>query len=717
MKNSEKIIIGTILCLLLGVFIFGHQFTTFLVISTSVLSLCYFIGGFYFLKHEEDNKKLNIISGIILGSSLAVFSFTLRVPVSTFRKTLVIINIIFSVILIGLWIYRKDRFSKKLKYVFYRSFLIALITSFFSFSNIRFNAFRYSLTKMTSPNSSLHNNLMMFDKINDYEKFKNDKRYKKAIKTAKEAILYGKRWRNYDTLQYQDFSGVYEFLSDAYIENGNHYFDNNNFIDALSNYIKADSILTHKEHKPNYEKATERDIYWNRYNLLLTYNKLLDYSNYDSELEYLIDNYSKVKDTIDIHYHYILENVSDNYYNRSFFSDAIDLNKSSLKILNQDSINNIDSFKGTYIRLIKNYLITDSIQNAKKYLNKYEKIISNNNCKYLFYKTRIIQKENTQEALEVAKKTCECFEQENKLSSLFFSNLLLLNLELENSNYNNFEKQIQITQNLVSQTDDKSYNQSFIDEFLGYYNLIKGNYVDSKKHYKKALDHPKNFEGIKKKSLELKIAQVNDELDINYDKNSLNLSVLNLLSEYETNYPDITVFHNDLGNINTGFNLKLSDSLFKITIECHKSFGINKSSKLGIAYNGLATNQLQRKKYKKADSLFTIAIKKLDDFYDKQQNVNQLICYLNIIDSKLNQKKYLESLDFVKKARLTKTNCFNKDITIYDAYILNLEGDIIKGNKKNHSRSIEKYSQALEIAKNYFDDNHTFIKNIKSKIE
>lgn len=713
MKKSEKILITSILSLFLGVLIFGHHFTIPLLTTTSILSTCYIIGGFYFFNFQKN--KLNILVGVILGSALGIFTFTLWLPVSIFRRTLVSINIIFSILLIGLWIYKKNDFNKKLKFLFLRSITIAVFTSFFAFSSVHFNAYRSLLLRMLTPDSSLSNNLLMFEKIDKYEEYMNLKEYKLAIIKANEAILCGKKWKNYDTLYYQDFSGTYKFLSNAYIDNGNAFFNKDDFKNALSNYIKADSVLTHKEHKPKYVKSTESDIYWNRYNLLLTYNKLLDYHNYDSQLDYLVDNYFKVKDTFDIDYHHILKNASNNYYTRSYYSDAIGLNKASLIILNQDSINNINSFKDTYVRLIKNYLITDSTKTAKTYLKKYGKITSNNDCRYLFYKIRILQKENIKEALEVAKKTCECFEQEKKPSSLFFSNLLLLKLELENSNYKNFEKQIEITQKLISQTDNKRYNQSFVDELLGYYNSIKGNYIDSKKYYLKALNNPKNFEEVQKNSIKLKIAQINDELDINYDKNNLNLSILNFLSNYETTYPSTTAFHNGIGNINTGFNSKLSDSIFKVTIECHKNFGINKSPKLGVAYNGLATNHLHRKNYKKADSLYTIAIKKLDDFYGKQKNVNQLICYSNIIESKLNQKKYKEGLDFLKKAHLTKINCFIKEVTIYDAYLLNLEGDLIKYNDKN--KSVEKYNQALDIARIYFNDNHRFIKILKNKTE
>jgi hypothetical protein len=717
MKKSEKILIIVILSLFIGLLIFGHPFTTPLLISTSILSICYIVGGFYFFNYQNNKDKLLLLAGIILGAALAVFTFTLWFPITIFRKILVSTNIIFSIVLVGLWIYKKDNFNKKLKYIFFRSIAIAVFTSFVTFSSVHFNIYRNLLLRMLTPDSSRSNNLLMFEKIDAYKGLMNSKKYDLAIVKANEAILYGKKWKAYDTLYYQYFSGTYEFLSDALIAYGDDFFTKNDFKNALSNYIKADSILNHKEHKPKYVKSIESKIYWNRYNLFLTYNKLLDYDNYDSEFDYLIANYLKVKDTFDIDYYHILKNASNNYYTRSYYSDAIVLNKISLGILKQDSVNNINSYKSTYVRLIKNYLITDSTKIAKTYLKKYGKITSNNDCIYLFYKTRILQEEDIKEALEIAKKTCECFEDENKPSSLFFSKLLLLKLELENSNYKNFKKQIKITQDLISKTKNKGSNQSFIDELLGSYNTIKGNYIDSKKYYLKALNNPKNVQEVKKNGLELKIAQINDELDIKYDKNSINLKIINFLSEYETNYPSTTIFHNDLGNINIGFNTKLSDSIFKVTIECLKNFGISKSSKLGIAYNGLATNQFHLKKYKKADSLYTIAIKKLNDFYGKQTNVNQLICYSNIIELKLKQKKYDEGFDFLEKARLTKINCFNKEVTIYDAYLLNLEGDIIKGNKKDKYLSTEKYKLALDIAKNYFDDKHRFIKELKNKIE
>ena len=165
---------------------------------------------------------------------------------------------------------------------------------------IIFNFFyRKVILKMTPSDSKLYSNFMMFDKIDDYKSLKKNENYEKAIRAIKEALLYGKKWVENDTLQYQEFSGVYEFLSDVYIDNGNYFYIKNDFKKALLNYIRADSILTHKEFVPKYPKVIKSDVYWNRYNMMLTYDKLLDYENYDIELDYLLDNYSKIKDTIE----------------------------------------------------------------------------------------------------------------------------------------------------------------------------------------------------------------------------------------------------------------------------------------------------------------------------------------------------------------------------------------------------------------------------------
>lgn len=89
----------------------------------------------------------------------------------------------------------------------------------------------------------------------------------------------------------------------------------------------------------------------------------------------------------------------------------------------------------------------EKIDDYKDFMNlkKYERITSNIDCQYLFYKTRMLKKENIKEALKLLKKLTNVLNKKTNLL-VYFLNLLLLKLELENSNYKNFEKQIKAAQ-------------------------------------------------------------------------------------------------------------------------------------------------------------------------------------------------------------------------------------------------------------------------------
>ncbi|WP_053991589.1 hypothetical protein [Mangrovimonas sp. TPBH4] len=717
MKTAEKIFLVIILILTFCTLFLGHPWTTFLFIFIIILSICYSIGGVYFFKRKKsDNKKLNILAGVILGTSLGTLSYSLWIPISISRKVIVSINILFALSLLGFWLYKKVAFKENLKFILYRSLAIALLTSFFTFSHVSDNTYRIVLQRMTEPESSLSKNLLMFEKVNEYENFLESKDYKNAILSAKQGIIYGKEWRDYDREYYQDFSGLYEFLAEAYIGLGDSLYDTKDYSSALRNYQLADSVLTHNEHIPQYPKATESDIYWNRYNLLLTYNKLSYLDSYDTELNYLLDNYFEVKDSVDIDYYHLLENAATNHYYRNWYESSIDINKSCLIILQQDSLNNIREFKNTYIRLLNNYLSTDSLEQTKIILSKLKNISSKDDCEYLFYQTGILFRENIKESLNSGIETCECFNKKDNVDNIFQSNLLLASIELENSNYSNFEKQIQLCRDLISKTTAKAANEVKLEELLGHYNKLKGQYNNSKKHYTKALDYYRSDESDKQLLFELNIAQINDELDIPYNKEKINTDVLKFLKEYEPTYPNITRIHNELGNININYNVPLSDSLFKYTIECHQKFDIKNSPKLGIAYNGLGLNQLNESNYKKADSLFLLAKRQLDKFYGEKQNFNQIITLLNLAESKLLQNDISNCKQYLQEAILTKKKCFNDDIIVYDVDILRLEGNLIENEINGDASPIEKYEQAMLVALNFFDENHSIINYLKQKI-
>jgi len=561
----------------------------------------------------------------------------------------------------------------------------------------------------------------MFDEIENYKTFIGDKEYDKAIIAAEKAIRHRKDWRDYDIEYYEDFSGAYEFLAEAYIKKGHMLYDEAKYNLALENYINADSVLNLEEHKPKYPEATKSDIFWNKFSILKTYNKLKDYVNYDKSIDFFIDEYSETEDSSNIDYHYIMSNVGLNYKARGYYEDALLAYQTSENILLRDSINNLDELKELYNDKFGVYYLTDSLSKAEIALNNYRLILNEKDCKYLYNYTRLLQKKDVSAALPIAKKSVQCFNQEDNINNILFSNIFVSKILLELSKFEEFEEQIEITRSLALKTSNSESNIEAVNILLGYFHFLNGDYFKAKEKYGQAFtflkSKPESESDVMTQDVKLKIALLNKELSIDNNSEAINRDLISFLESYAYPSPSLTSFHNDLGNLNTNINIKLSDSLFKTTLDVHQNYNIIHSPKIGIAKNGLAINQLYLDNYKSSDSLFLEAIEELDYHYPENTNVNQLISQLNIAQSKFEQEEYDLSLDYLEHAKKTVKNCFKEKKTLYNSYILNTEGDILLKLKNNKINTQEKFIEALTIAKNFLDDDHPYIQNLTSKIE
>jgi tetratricopeptide (TPR) repeat protein len=373
----EKIVILLIVLSFICTIFINHNFSIPYSILISILSIIYLFGGNFLFKISKKHATIKIVSGIILGLGLGTLLFPLRLPVSNASKIIVLVNITLTILLLIIWTKNTFFLKKEIKLLFFRSLAISLMSAFFAFSSIYHNPYRTILKKFVNSENQLYSNFLMFDDISNYHYFIKNKKYDKAIIASEHAIVNGKKWKEYDTLRYEEFSGTYEFLANAYVLRGHKFYDEKNFDLALENYNKADSVYNHKEHIPRFPKS-----YWNRWNVLKTQNMLQDNDSYDESVDFIINNYSSVKDSIDLDYYYILENIAINYASRGYYRDAIKLNKGAEVILQRDSIKNIENFKDLYIRLFTNYYKTDSLQKASIVLNKYKKIASQIDCKY-----------------------------------------------------------------------------------------------------------------------------------------------------------------------------------------------------------------------------------------------------------------------------------------------------------------------------------------------
>ena len=709
MKTSEKILIFFFIAFLIGIMLVGYQFFILAQCVVFGLGLCYMIGGYYFFNYEDDRHALNIAAGIILGLALLLFNISLWIPVTDFRKVIVSINLIFLLGLLLWWIYKSAHFSIKMRHLVFRSIFIAALTSFLSFSSIESDAYRYVLLQMSEPESYVYENISM---LNDFEKSKAYKQkgdYEDAIMYAKNAIQHGKNWLDYDTTQYESISGAYEKLAEIYIEYGDHYYDRQLYESAISNYLKADSVFNHKDHVPAFAKATKSNIYWNRYNLLLAYDKMEDYENYDTEMELLISNYNEVKDTVDIDYYNLAKSAAKNYSKRGLFKDALSINKVSLKILKPDSLNQLREFENIYKRIVTNYIAIQQYSDSELYLNKYVSLAGDQDCFYLYTKALLLDRNNLNEGLNFAKKAYACYSQESNPNNSFSSSLLLSDFQLKTSDFDNFEKQMMETKKLAHDTNDPGYNDHLTDLALGYYHQLMGNYKESLTYYEAALDYPKSdpvFIGLRK-------AVLKKDLDIAYDKNALTAQSLEYLKDFD-NTPELAGIKNMLAEVNSDRDTRLSDSLYQVVIDTQHLYDTTYSGELGVAYNGLAVNSLARNDFKQADSLFSTSMNIMDQYYGANRHINQLITGLNIAESQWLQKNYEESFYALEKVRKTKIHCLGDTTSIYDAYLLNIEGDLMFSNPSLQEKN---YQQSLSIARNYLDDHHWFINSLIEKLK
>ncbi|MBA6155323.1 tetratricopeptide repeat protein [Tenacibaculum sp. S7007] len=685
-----------------------------------LLAISYFLFGNYFFYKNDYNKLIRITAGFTLSMLIITLLYSFNLSISTYSKLITTIGFIYSFTLFVFWLKKRDSFPNELKIILFRLSSLSIITSFFVFSSIQNDIYRYIIKNLTDHESYLYFNIKMFDEVSKYEDNIANNNYDTAIQAAKSAITYGKKWKNYEKNEYQYFSGTYDMLYKSYTKKAQHLYDNKKYNEALKNYFLVDSIFNLKEYKTDFLKKKKTNQYWNRFDILKSYNKINDFTSYDIEINYIIENYSKHNDSISIDYYYILENMIDNYSKRDFHKDVIELNKTSFKILRKDSLNNISYYKSRYLSLVKTYLVTDSIDNSKKYLKKYLKISKEKDCTYLLYNSLINEKSNINLALISAKKCYDCFSKKEKLNILntFYSSLLLSRLYLANSNYSDFSKQLKVTKKWLLKNKDYKLNLPYTTLLESNYNDIIGNYHNAKQLYSKTKKEFKNIEtkGDELFFIDLKIALLNNELNIDFNRRDINKEGINYISSFDYMFPSNTDIYNDIANLNINFKQTLADSLFSITLDIHKKYNIKNSPNIGIALNGLGLIEFNNKNYTKADSLFTKSIKTFDNYYPENNNFNQIISYLNISESKLKQKKTSLSSFYLKKAIQVNNNSFGKKQSVYNFYITVLNADIYFENKKK-TLAIKEYEKALILGKKYYSKDHPLILDLTKKID
>lgn len=113
MNKFEKIAIVTAIICFLGIFIIGSWVFYLFVLNIIILSFSYIVLGYKLFKISNPNSTFRIVSGIILGVSLSTLLYILSMPKGIINKSLVGLNVLFSIVLIVMWLVEKGHLKKK----------------------------------------------------------------------------------------------------------------------------------------------------------------------------------------------------------------------------------------------------------------------------------------------------------------------------------------------------------------------------------------------------------------------------------------------------------------------------------------------------------------------------------------------------------------------------------------------------------------------------
>lgn len=717
MKIFEKV-------LLIGLFItFCLCFvdSTFRLLLNLIVLACiiaYGIFGFKLLRKTK-NLPIPIITGIVFSLAFASFLNSIRLNQHEFVKIFAWINIAFAIILLFFLMIKKKSFNYK--EILYRSIFFTAVCSFFAFSSPYNDLYRWCIQEMNTDNQ-LYNNMRMFDQTEKYSIAIEKKDFKKGIKHALEAKKYGEEWiKNNFNEEYDRIGQAYDNLFLAYRDYGDTLFDGKQYEKALVNYYKADSLFNESHYNIFLNDYDKELSYWNKARIAKTYIELYEHDKTDSIYNYLIESYSKVKDTIDDNYAYLVKNLAKSHSNRIQHNQAAKLRELVLDIYSNNPVKHKKNIVNTSYLLTNDYLNLNLLSSANKHINHRFDLLSLNEfnyCVLLIQQGVYYSKQNDyKNALATFNNSIDCLGNQKQDYPKFKMAALMsvANINIVLSDFLEAKKIIQIGYDIIQKNNFDCKGQS-----LSNFNSIEADLFYAKGNLNKALElyYTSNENNslcneIEDDYINARIAFLESEF-YNYNKvEKLTQKVLSELVYYNSITPSNLVIHNSIANANTSINPELSDSLYNVTINVCKKYKQENSPQYANALNGLGTLASNNSEYRKADSLFYKSLEIGKKLYHKA-TVNQLITFTNLTNSKAKQKNeisfdkyYTESLSIIHNLQLNNT--------IYEARLLTVKANYLMQLNK-YSEAKDTYLKALKIYDTIFNNNHPEVIYLKNKL-
>ncbi len=736
MKKYEKIIL-LIFIGVLGLQLFNFSGKSILfVASTWLVSFSYLFGSLLLLNPEYPKKKIiSIFSGVAFFTSLFFLPYYVWLHKKDYYYFLPVLNGLLFFALGGyLIIKRKSTIDKRtIKNIFFRSFVILIISSFFVYIPISFKPYRKVIYALNNGKVQLQNNILMFDYREKFESEFEKGNCESAIKYAIKANKAGKIWigvnTEKDSLNTDNLwkiSGTYSNLYKAYRCKADAEYDNNMFTEALKDYQLAHKYLTSCNHGTEY---WDKEISWSLNNIAFCYKKLSDFETADSLFAEAIENYKKVTSNEDRDLSILLSNLASSLYEQSNSSASNYCYLIANSILEKDTLNkeNIKKLIFNYNDLTKNYIQEDSLNRALFFIKKAFSYINNKQDKEycrttLYYGVYFFKLNRYHKADSVLKVCLQCYENKYNANSQNIAevNLMQSKVNIALAKYDDATKYlikgIEITKQNYGLNSSRYANYLKVFALL---NKITGNYEISKKQYKTVIDiYTKELgqRNYQLPSVYLDLANLEITLSDFKSAKKLSDSAIAIAMNIEPlTFPKSTVLLNKAAYVDYCLeHYKSSDSIYKNVIKIIDNYGLTDNQSKAMALNGLGLIETEKRNYAKADSLFTKSLR-LHKIIFSENHPQTAIVYFNISHLLIQAGKLTEAEKMIKRSEKINKAFFSDDHDIF-ADIFMVHGDIaMKRREKETARGY--YKKTLDIYLKKFDNKHQKVIDVKRKIK
>jgi hypothetical protein len=720
--------------LLLGVDFPGMN--QFFYLATVLLGVFYLIGSHkLFGQGKTTSPLITILAGVALASSLITLPHNIWLQFELWLQILPLINISFTVFLIGLICFNRIKKSNNPDYfkpILFRTVPVLLVTCFFAYPISSLPSYRNIMIHLNQNNGYLLNNVKMVDfNVRAREQLESGN-CELSIELAKESFYEGLKWLGIQENSITEkemaylwkIQGTYTSIYEAYECKASKLYDAGKAKDALVNYIKADSFIN--INPASYNDWERRLRAQSKNNIGLSYDQLNQYDSasiyFSKAIKYHIDSIGKMNTDLAIYFNNMAETLSEGRY----WNESSQIALKSIIVLDKDSIseNKNKQYARSYLLLAFNAAVENEYIKAKEYLTLSEKYLTPvQTCKYYLYSSALYLKlGNSSQSINYARQAKACYSDnfDERFQNVAESEKMLFEAWIHVPNYDSAFKSIRngidITKANVGENSTRFL--TFLEK-EAYYYYITGSYKESLTRY---LDISKGYEeafgsdSYRLSEVLISIGKVKIELGdkskaLHYANEGLRIAELHDFF-YNDKATDIL---NDVAYIKyaTGQDL-VADSLYNKSIRLSTQMGNDSSLSVASAINGLGLISMKDSDLAKADSLFELS---LNIYQQRLQGLHpdKGIVLMNKSQLSIKKKSYDEALIHIEGA-LNNFVPFNRKNhpNIADMYLIKA---FVFGTMDKLEQANDLCEKALEIYGQNFDPDHPKIKEARRMLD